>query len=63
MGVDSVRMAGRSGENIPVAVIDSGFRVTHEAIAAQVQSVAAYHDVNQNYRLDGGEKIIGDAAT
>ena len=62
MGVDRIRMAGRSGANIPVAVIDSGFRVTHEAIAAQVQSVAAYHDLNENYRLDDGEKILGDAA-
>lgn len=62
MGVDTVRMASWSGAGAAVAVIDSGFRVSHEAIRGQVQSVAAYHDDNANYQLDSGEKTVDDAA-
>ncbi len=61
-GVDVVHMEGWTGKDNPIAVIDSGFRVTHEAIIQQIQAVAAYHDDNANYLMDAGEKDDGVAA-
>jgi subtilisin family serine protease len=61
-GVDRVRLAGWSGAYVDIAVVDSGFRVTHEAIFTQVQTVAAYSDANENYQLDSGEKRLDEAA-
>jgi len=61
-GVDQVRMDGWDGRNVAVAVIDSGYRVTHEALRDHVLSVAAYHDANANYQLDAEDKAVNDAA-
>ncbi|MEJ2427221.1 MAG: hypothetical protein P8101_22890, partial [Candidatus Thiodiazotropha sp.] len=61
-GVDRMLMEGWSGANVMLAIVDSGFRLTHESIAPQVQMVAAYSDANANYRLDSGEKVLDEAA-
>ncbi len=61
-GVDRVRLAGWSGAGVDMAIVDSGFRVTHEAITLQVRTVAGYSDANANYLLDSGEKLFDDAA-
>jgi subtilisin family serine protease len=61
-GVDRMLMEGWSGANVMLAIVDSGFRLTHESVAPQVQMVAAYSDANANYRLDSGEKVLDEAA-
>ncbi|MEW6181531.1 MAG: S8 family serine peptidase, partial [Chloroflexota bacterium] len=59
-GIDVVRMAGYTGNGIPVAVIDSGFLPTHTEYSAQIMSAASYTDANADFVLDAGEKAVDD---
>lgn len=62
MGIDAVQRAGWTGAGVAVAVIDSGFRLSHETLRGKVQAVATYRDDNADYVLDTEEKHVGAAA-
>jgi|GEM_PF-5543112 len=59
-GIDVVRMAGYTGDGVPVAVIDTGFLPTHTEYSSQIMSAASYTDENDDFVLDAGEKSVND---